>query len=119
MDKPTIEEMVAAVEHEANDRDATARMLPGTADHMLPQARALRAAAETLRATAQGGWSYDMNAAPRDRHILVSTNTAAGLPAVTFATIWHPDADFCGCEFRDAVAWQELPTPAPLPQEGG
>lgn len=74
---------------------------PSTADEM-------RQAADALDALA---WQ-PMETAPKDRDIIVLTDSIVGLPSIVCQCRWHPDAGFCVDELRQPQWWMEMP-PAP------
>lgn len=49
-----------------------------------------------------------MDTAPRDRPILVMTDSRDGLPNFVTTATWHPDAGFTVDEFREPVLWREI-----------
>lgn len=61
-------------------------------------------------------WNFDMDAAPKDRTVLVYAAQYQDLPAFQSTAAWHPDAGWCVDELRPVVAWRFLPDPPQLPE---
>jgi hypothetical protein len=66
-----------------------------------------------MRALEPQCWNFDMEAAPRDRLIMVWAAPRDGLDGFATACWWHPDAGFSVDELREVVAWAEMSDFAP------
>jgi hypothetical protein len=87
-------------------------------DHVL---HALRAVADTLKASAEEGWR-PIETAPKDGTDFLAYSQDLGtndLPPFISLCSWHPDAGFCTCEIRTVTHWLPLPSPPITQSKGG